>query len=94
MTTSKQSSKAPMRRTLTGIIVHDSADKTVRVLIERRVKHPLYGKVMRRLRHLLAHDEDNACRTGDTVVIEECPRYSKQKAWRVAERMSRTAKAS
>ena len=62
-----------MQRSLTGVVVHDSADKTVRVLIERRVKHPLYGKVMRRLRHLLAHDEDNACRTGDTVVIEECP---------------------
>lgn len=78
-----------VRRTVTGKVVCAASDKTVRVLVERRVKHPLYGKVVRRSRHMLAHDERNECATGDIVVIEECPRRSKRKAWLVTSRTQR-----
>ncbi len=70
-------------RALTGRVVSDKMDKTVTVLVERRVKHPLYGKVIRLSKKYHAHDEANECREGDTVVIEECRPLSKTKAWRV-----------
>lgn len=76
-------------RTLRGRVVGDRADKTVRVEIERQIKHPLYGKIIRRNRNVQAHDEKNECRIGDMVMLEETPRASKTKAWRVAERISR-----
>lgn len=77
----QQSSK--IIRTLTGRVVSDKMDKTVTVLVERRVKHPLYGKVIRLSKKYHAHDEANECREGDTVVIEECRPLSKTKAWKV-----------
>lgn len=77
----QQSSK--ITRTLTGRVVSDKMDKTVTVLVERRVKHPLYGKVIRLSKKYHAHDEANECREGDTVVIEECRPLSKTKAWKV-----------
>ena len=70
-------------RTLTGVVVADATDKTVRVKVERRLQHPLYGKVMRRHSNFLAHDEGNEYKVGDTVVIQECPRVSKRKSWKV-----------
>lgn len=70
-------------RALTGTIVSDKMDKTVTVLIERRVKHPLYGKIIRMSKKYHAHDENNEYATGDTVVIEECRPLSRTKAWRV-----------
>ncbi len=70
-------------RSLTGRVVSDKMDKTVTVLVERRVKHPLYGKVIRLSKKYHAHDEGNECREGDTVVIEECRPLSKTKAWKV-----------
>lgn len=70
-------------RALTGRVVSDKMDKTVTVLVERRVKHPLYGKVIRLSKKYHAHDEANECREGDTVVIEECRPLSKTKAWKV-----------
>ena len=73
-------------RRLRGVVVGAKAMKTARVRIERRVEHALYGKVLRRRRDLQAHDPENICREGDRVVIEECPRVSKTKAWRVIER--------
>lgn len=73
-------------RRLRGVVVGAKAMKTARVRIERRVEHKLYGKVLRRARDLQAHDENNACQVGDHVVIEESPRFSKTKAWRVIER--------
>ncbi len=73
----------PVRRKMTATAVRDSIDKTVRVRIERRVKHPLYGKVVTRRRSMLAHDEDNSCRQGDRVILEEGKRMSRHKAWRV-----------
>lgn len=70
-------------RALTGRVVSDKMDKTVTVLVERRVKHPLYGKVIRLSKKYHAHDEANECHEGDVVVIEECRPLSKTKAWKV-----------
>lgn len=70
-------------RALTGRVVSDKMDKTVTVLVERRVKHPLYGKVIRLSKKYHAHDESNECHEGDVVVIEECRPLSKTKAWKV-----------
>lgn len=77
----KRSGGGPRR--VSGVVVGDKADKTARVRIERRVKHALYGKVIRRRTHLQAHDADNKCRIGDMVTLEESPRFSKTKSWRV-----------
>lgn len=71
-------------RALTGRVVSDKMDKTVTVLVERKVKHPLYGKIIRRSKKYHAHDENNEYREGDLVIIEECRPLSKTKAWRVA----------
>ena len=70
-------------QTLTGRVVSDKMDKTVTVLVERRVKHPLYGKVVTKSQKYHAHDENNECKAGDTVEIEECRKLAKTKAWRV-----------
>jgi small subunit ribosomal protein S17 len=71
-------------RALTGRVVSDKMDKTVTVLVERRVEHPMYGKIMKRSKKYHAHDEKNECHEGDLVLIEECRPLSKTKAWRVA----------
>ena len=71
-------------RALTGIVVSDKMNKTVTVLVERKVKHPLYGKIIRLSKKYHAHDENNEYKTGDTVVIEECRPLSRTKAWKVA----------
>ena len=71
------------KRTLTGIITSDKMDKTVTVLVERRVMHPVLGKVVRRSKKYHAHSENNEFKTGDTVLIEETRPVSKTKAWAV-----------
>jgi small subunit ribosomal protein S17 len=73
-----------LKRTLTGTVVSDKMDKTVTVLIERKIKHPLIGKIMRVSKKYHAHDETNECSQGDVVIIEECRPLSKTKAWRVS----------
>jgi small subunit ribosomal protein S17 len=78
------------KRILTGTVTSDKADKTVTVQVERKVKHPLYGKIMRRSKKYHAHDEDNSFKMGDTVRIEETKPISKSKTWKVIE----TVKAS
>jgi small subunit ribosomal protein S17 len=75
------------KRILTGTVVSDKTDKTVVVQVERRVKHPLYGKIVRRSKKYHAHDEGNEYRTGETVRIEETRPISKLKTWRVIERV-------
>lgn len=77
-------SEAKLKRTLTGTVVSDKMDKTVTVLIERKVKHPLLGKIIRVSKKYHAHDEANEFHTGDQVLIEECRPLAKTKAWRVA----------
>ena len=74
------------RRILIGRVTGDKMDKTVTVLVDRRVMHPLYKKFIRRSKKYAAHDERNICRVGDTVRIIECPPISKRKAWAVVER--------
>jgi small subunit ribosomal protein S17 len=70
-------------RTLTGTVISNKMDKTVVVLVERTVKHPLYGKYMRRRSKVSAHDESNECGTGDVVTVRECRPISKTKSWRL-----------
>ena len=85
---------ATNRREVTGIVVSNRADKTVRVRVERRVKHPIYGKFIRRHKNYQAHDAENACQIGDTVVLGEIPRVSKTKAWTVLSRKAGKADAA
>jgi len=75
------------KRILTGIIVSDKTEKTVVVKVERRVKHPLYGKIIKRSKKYHAHDEGNEFHEGETVRIEETRPISKLKTWRVIERV-------
>ena len=70
-------------RTLSGAVISDRMDKTITVLVERSVKHPIYGKVMRRRSKIHAHDEHNRCRIGDAVTIVETRPISKLKSWRL-----------
>ena len=72
-----------VKRTLTGTVVSDKMDKTVTVLVERKTKHPLLGKVLRVSKKYHAHDENNEFREGDLVSIEECRPIAKTKSWRV-----------
>ncbi|MBO8142002.1 MAG: 30S ribosomal protein S17 [Firmicutes bacterium] len=74
-----------IRKTRVGTVVSDKMDKTVVVAVERMVTHPLYKRTMRRTKKFKAHDEENACRTGDVVKIMETRPLSKQKRWRVVE---------
>ena len=80
-----------VQRTQLGRVVSNKMDKTVTVLLERNVKHPLYGKYIRRSSKVHAHDEDNACHEGDTVRIAECRPISRHKSWRVVEIVGRAA---
>ncbi len=70
-------------RTVTGKVVSDKMDKSITVAVERLVKHPVYGKYIRRTTKLKAHDEQNDCRAGDVVSIAECRPLSKTKSWRL-----------
>ena len=76
-------------RTLTGRVVSDKMDRTITVRVERRVRHPLYGKIIRRSTKVHAHDEENSCRIGDTVRVVECRPISKSKTWRLVEIVER-----
>ncbi len=78
-------------RSLTGRVVSDKMDKTVTVLVERRVKHPVIGKVIRMSKKYHAHDETNECREGDLVEIQEAKPVSKTKAWRISKLIERAS---
>jgi len=78
-------------RTVTGRVVSDKMEKTVTVAVERTVKHPLYGKYIRRTTKIHAHDEENTCREGDLVSIVQCRPLSKSKSWRVVDIVERAA---
>ncbi|WP_310498138.1 30S ribosomal protein S17 [Sandarakinorhabdus sp.] len=75
------------KRILQGTVVSDKGDKTVVVLIERKVAHPVYGKIIRRSKKYHAHDENNQIKAGDMVRIEECAPLSKLKTWKVLEKV-------
>jgi len=74
-----------IKRTLTGQVVSDKMDKTITVKVERQVKHPLYGKFIKRSTKVHAHDETNVCKMGDTVTVVECRPLSKSKSWQLVE---------
>lgn len=71
------------KRILQGVVVSDKADKSIVVLVERRVRHPIYKKFIRRSKRYMAHDESNGCKVGDTVSIQECRPLSRRKHWEV-----------
>lgn len=75
--------EANAKRTVSGVVTSDRMDKTITVLVERRVQHPVYSKILTRSTKLRAHDEDNQGRVGDIVTIEECRPISKTKAWKL-----------
>jgi small subunit ribosomal protein S17 len=77
------SDEAKIRRIVDGRVVSGKMDKSITVLVERRVKHPVYGKFIGRSTRLHAHDENNECQEGDIVQIEECRPLSKTKSWRL-----------
>jgi len=79
------------QRTIEGRVVSNKMQKTVTVLLERQVQHPLYGKIVRRSTKVHAHDENNECKEGDLVRIAECRPLSKTKNWRVIEVLTRAA---
>jgi len=78
-----------VRNTMVGRVVSDRMNKTVTVMLERQVKHALYGKYIKRTTKVHAHDEENECAEGDKVKIEECRPISKAKSWRVVEILER-----
>ena len=81
------------RRTVAGRVVSNKMNQGVSVAVERLIKHPVYGKFIRRTTKVLAHDENNSCNEGDTVAIEECRPISKRKSWQVV-KVIKTAAAS
>ena len=81
------------QRRLTGRVVGDKMNKSVTVRVDRMVRHPLYGKFVRRSTNYHVHDENNECHTGDTVLIEESKPISKTKSWKFARLLDRTAGA-
>jgi len=84
------SDKSEKVRTITGRVVSNKMDKTVTVLVERLVKHPVYGKYIRRSTKIFAHDEDNVCNEGDVVSITSCRPYSKNKSFKLVEVVTST----
>ena len=78
------SNEASVARTASGTVVSNKMDKTITVVVERRIKHPLYGKYMKRSKKIHAHDPENQCQEGDKVTIEETRPVSKTKAWKLS----------
>ena len=89
MSESSSDNQQAVRRTLTGRVVSNKMDRTVSVAVERLIRHPRYGKYIRRTSKLLAHDENNECSPGDVVTIAECRPLSKHKAWRLVNIVAR-----
>ena len=85
------SEEAKKQRTVVGRVVSDKMDKTVSVAIERLIKHPMYGKYIRRTTKVLAHDAANECKEGDRVAIAECRPMSRNKSWSVVNVVERSA---
>ena len=88
MSAAETQAKPTQRRTV-GRVVSNKMQKSITVSVERLVKHPVYGKFIRRTTKLMAHDEEGTCREGDTVAIVECRPISKRKSWRVVEIVER-----
>ena len=79
------------KRTLQGVVTSSACDKSATIMIERRIKHPLYGKIVKKSTKLHVHDENNECNKGDTILIEECRPMSKTKSWRLVKVVEKAA---
>lgn len=79
------------KRTLQGVVTSNKCDKSATITIERRIKHPLYGKIVKRSTKLNVHDENNECNEGDTILIEECRPLSKTKSWKLVKVVEKAA---
>jgi small subunit ribosomal protein S17 len=82
-----------VQRTLTGSVTSNAMDKSITVMIERRIKHPVYGKYINRSTKLHVHDENNECGKGDLVVIEQCRPMSRTKSWKLVEIIEKAQQA-
>lgn len=89
MTEQEMSNQAQSQRTITGKVISNKMNKTIVVQVERKVKHPLYGKYVRRFSKMYAHDEDNTCQMGDVVIIQQTRPLSKTKRWKLVEILKR-----
>jgi len=89
--TESKATDAVVQRTLTGAVSSNLMDKTVTVKIERKIKHPVYGKYVKRTTKLHVHDENNECGKGDVIVIEQCRPISKTKSWRLVKIIEKAA---
>ena len=89
MTEQNDIDQSTSQRTIIGKVISDKMNKTIVVQIDRKVKHPLYGKYVRRFSKMYAHDEDNTCRVGDVVVIQQTRPLSKTKRWKLVEILKR-----
>ncbi|MGE0637219.1 MAG: 30S ribosomal protein S17 [Bacteroidia bacterium] len=89
METAETTVKRNLRKERVGIIVSDKMDKSIVVAVERKVKHPMYGKFVKKTSKFVAHNEKNECKIGDTVKIEETRPLSKTKNWRLVEILER-----
>ncbi len=74
---------ATTKRTLQGVVTSSAGDKSATIMIERKIKHPIYGKFIKRSTKIRLHDEANECNKGDTILIEECRPMSKTKSWKL-----------
>ena len=83
--------ESKLQRTTTGRVVSDKMDKSIVVMVERLVRHPVYGKFIRRSNKIHAHDAENSCRIGDLVQIKECRPLSKTKSWELVKVVDQTA---
>ena len=81
MSDEAQAAEMKVAHTMQGVVIRDKMDKTVTVMTERKVRHPIYGKFIRRSTKYHVHDEENVCKTGDTVIFHECRPMSKTKSW-------------
>jgi small subunit ribosomal protein S17 len=91
MAATENTSTESTKRTIQGVVTSDACDKTATIMIERRIKHPIYGKFIKRSTKLHIHDEANECNKGDTILVEECRPMSKTKSWRLVKVVEKAA---
>lgn len=89
MTETQTAEQTSAQRQIVGKVISDKMNKTIVVQVERKVKHPLYGKYLRKFSKMYAHDEDNACQVGDLVLIQQTRPLSKTKRWKLVEILKR-----
>ena len=90
-TTAIAGNEAASKRTLQGVVTSSAGDKSATIMIERRIKHPIYGKFIKRSTKIRLHDEANECNKGDTILIEECRPMSKTKSWKLVKVVEKAA---